>query len=367
MRLFILAGEPSGDRLGAALIEDLRQRGPLELSGIGGPDMAAAGLASLFPMSDLSVMGFTDVLARLPLLLRRIGQTVAAIRKARPNAVVLIDSQEFAFRTARAVRRFAPDLPILLYVAPSVWAWRPERAPRLKPVFTEIHAVLPFEPEVMARLGGPPTVYVGHPALQRFPAANDARDERLIALLPGSRRGELRQHVPLLQEAVDRIRAEADVRFVLPTLPNLAGMVRSAFPRSIEIVVERDAATAAMQQATMAISGMGTATLELAAAGTPHVSFYHGDWLVQRAYDKAKPRFVALPNILLRRPVVEEVLMRRPEPARLAQAALTLWRDRNARSTQQAAFVELRQLMESGLPNAPKASAAERVLALARG
>lgn len=366
MRLFILAGEPSGDRIGAALIEDLRRRGPIEIDGVGGPAMMAAGLRSRFSMSDLSVMGFVDVLARLPLLMKRISETVAAIRQGRPDVVVLIDSQEFALRTARAVRRFSPDLPILLYVAPAVWAWRPERAPGLKSAFTEILAVLPFEPEFMAKLGGPPTVYVGHPAFERFQVSARSRDEDLVALLPGSRSGELKRHLPLLKIAMTRFGAERGARFVLPTLPHLAQDVRSAFPREVEIVTDREGATEALQRASLAVSGMGTATLELAAAGTPLVSFYLGDWLVRRAYDKAKPKFVALPNILLDRPVIEEVLMRRPEPNKLAAAALRLWSDGQAQSQQRAAFAELRTLMDRGLPGAPRTYAADRVLALAK-
>ncbi|MEX0860999.1 MAG: lipid-A-disaccharide synthase, partial [Cucumibacter sp.] len=128
MRLFILAGEPSGDRIGAALVTALRQRTVIELTGIGGPALGEAGLESIFPMHDLSVMGYTDVLARLPLLLWRLNQTVAAIRRTRPDIVVLIDAQEFSYRVGRAVRRFALGLPILLYVAPTVWGWKPERA-----------------------------------------------------------------------------------------------------------------------------------------------------------------------------------------------------------------------------------------------
>ncbi|MEX0627836.1 MAG: lipid-A-disaccharide synthase [Cucumibacter sp.] len=371
MRLFILAGEPSGDRIGAALVTALRQRTVIELTGIGGPALGEAGLESIFPMHDLSVMGYTDVLARLPLLLWRLNQTVAAIRRTRPDIVVLIDAQEFSYRVGRAVRRFALGLPILLYVAPTVWGWKPERAGMIAPIFTEVLAVFPFEPAAMARLGGPPTSYVGHPAIGRLGAAPaPGREADLLALLPGSRPGEVRRHLPMLIETAALLRADMpELRFVLPTLPMLEPMVRAAAKTrglDVAIVTGRGEAEAAMRRAMMAVAAMGTVTLELAAAGTPMVAFYVADRIQPRLYDRIRPRFVSLPNILLDRPVVEELLFRAPDAIRLAKGALRLLRDPDARQAQRRAFAEIRQLMAQGLPDAPRVDAADRVLALTR-
>src|SRR5690554_3827697 len=187
LRLFILAGEPSGDRIAADLVARLRQHVSLELAGIGGDELAGQGLASLYPMSDLAVMGVTDVILNLPRLLWRLEQTARAILAGRPDIVVLVDSQDFARLLAGRLRRRGYKGTLILYVAPSVWARNPERAARLKPGFDAVLAVLPFEPEVMERLNGPPTYYVGHPALADKLATATAPASGPVILLPGSR------------------------------------------------------------------------------------------------------------------------------------------------------------------------------------
>ncbi|NGP17714.1 glycosyltransferase family protein [Devosia aurantiaca] len=154
LRLFILAGEPSGDRIAADLVRRLKQRVPLELSGVGGDELQGQGLHPLFPMSDLAVMGVTDVLLNLPRLLWRLEQAARAILRAQPDIVVLVDAQDFSKLLARRLRSRGYSKPLILYVAPSVWARNPERAARLKPLFDAVFAVLPFEPSVMERLGG---------------------------------------------------------------------------------------------------------------------------------------------------------------------------------------------------------------------
>ena len=188
IRLFILAGEPSGDRIGADLVRRLRIHRPVTLTGVGGDQLAGEGLGSLYPMSDLSVMGIQDVLRRAPLLLWRIRQTVNAILAATPDVVVLIDSQVFCQTVARQLRKRDYKGQIILYVAPSVWAYKPERASLLKPLYDEVLAVLPFEPAVMKRLDGPTTTYVGHPALEHTSLRPNQPERGPLLLLPGSRR-----------------------------------------------------------------------------------------------------------------------------------------------------------------------------------
>ena len=173
LKLFILAGEPSGDRIAADLVSRLQQRVPLAFSGVGGHELEALGLRSLFPMRDLAVMGVSDVVLRLPLLLWRIEQTARAIRAGKPDIVVLVDSQDFSRLLAKRLKRLGYAGKLILYVAPSVWARAPQRAAKLTPLFEEVLAVLPFEPAVMQRLDGPPTCYVGHPALaERLPGSS---------------------------------------------------------------------------------------------------------------------------------------------------------------------------------------------------
>jgi len=273
IRLFILAGEPSGDRIGADLVRRLRIHRPVALTGVGGDQLAGEGLTSLFPMSDLSVMGIQDVLKRAPLLLWRIRQTVNAILATGPDVVVLIDSQVFCQTVARQLRKRDYKGQIILYVAPSVWAYKPERAPMLKPLYDEVLAVLPFEPAVMKRLEGPTTTYVGHPALEHTSLRATQPDRGPLLLLPGSRRGELKRHLPLMEEVTLAMkRHERVTDFVLPTPKHEEEFVLDAV-RAWDIPVFVTSSSArkwqAFHEAVAAVAVTGTVTLGNAVALTP--------------------------------------------------------------------------------------------------
>ena len=368
LSLFILAGEPSGDRIGAAVIAGLRQRTELTLAGVGGSAMGDEGLRSLFPMSDLSVMGFSDVVWRLPLLLWRVRQTTRAILRQRPDMVVLIDSQVFSAAIAKRLRRAGYAGRIVLYVAPAVWAWKPERAPGLKALFNEVLAVLPFEPAAMARLGGPPTTYVGHPALQRFPLRGQQPALGPLLLLPGSRIGEIRRTLPLLRAVAERMQDHPRLDgFVLPTPAALRShLIAETSAWAVPVrVVSGDAETlASFAAAVAAVAVTGTVTLELALAGGPMVTTYVADAGQAKRFARYKVRYVALPNIVLDAPVVPELLFPDPpEPARLVEAVRDLLDTPAADAAQLAAFGELRSLMETGAPEAPVEDPADRLLA----
>jgi lipid-A-disaccharide synthase len=366
LRLFILAGEPSGDRIAADLVRRLRRHRPVALSGVGGEELIGEGLVPLYPMSDLAVMGLKDVLMRLPLLLWRISETARFILREKPDIVVLVDAQEFSARLAKKLRagRFAG--PVVLYVAPSVWARHPERAPRLKPLFDEVLAVLPFEPEVMQRLGGPETSYVGHPALAELGEGAD-ESARRIALLPGSRGGELRRHLPLFRSVVAELAAQRpDCSFYMPTLPVLAEQLRAAvadWPVPVEIVPERERRKQLYGETLLALIASGTATLELALAGVPMVVTYVMEGVQARYYEKlGRPR-VGLPNIILGADVTPEIILPSADPAPVLAAAEVLLADAGEREKQRVAFADLRILMQSGASGFPRQDAAERVLA----
>ncbi|GLQ57811.1 lipid-A-disaccharide synthase [Devosia nitrariae] len=366
LELFILAGEPSGDRIGADLVRRLRERATVELAGVGGDELAAEGLASLYPMQDLAVMGITDVLRRLPLLLWRVEETVRAIVRSRPDVVVLIDAQEFSRLVAGRLRARQFDRPVLLYVAPSVWARSPHRAARIKPLFDEVLAVLPFEPAVMRELGGPPTSYVGHPALAEI-GATALSDTGLVALLPGSRQGELRRHLPLMRTVAEALAGDSAVDgFLLPALPALAEMLAAEtadWPVSVEIVADRGRRAELYARTVLAISVAGTATLELALAGVPMVTTYVMDGHQARVFGKLGRPAVGLPNIILDRLVIPEIISRAPQPAAVIAAARDLLDDRTIRQDQADAFGELARLMTHGAPEAARQDPAERVLA----
>src|SRR5215475_7578115 len=220
LRLFIVAGEPSGDALGAKLMAAInaRRRGRVRYVGVGGAQMAEQGLVSQFPLEDVAVMGPGAILARLPKLLARVFNTAAAAVSAEPDALVIIDSPEFTHPIARRIRRRRPEIPIIDYVSPSVWAWRPGRAHKMRAYVDHVLALLPFEPEAHARLRGPPCTYVGHPLIERLGAMRGldptplaqrlglGADAQLLVLLPGSRPSEVGRLLGPFGETLQRLR-----------------------------------------------------------------------------------------------------------------------------------------------------------------
>ncbi|NND49441.1 MAG: lipid-A-disaccharide synthase, partial [Rhizobiales bacterium] len=242
LRIALIAGEASGDHLGAALIDALVRQAPareLELFGVGGPEMEARGLASCFPMSNIAVMGPIAILRQLPKLLGHLRQAVDFVIERKPDILVIIDCPEFSHRLARRVRRRLADLPIIDYVAPSVWAWRPGRARAMKAYVDQVMALLPFEPEAYARLGGPPCHYVGHPAAeagrpdaQRIAALRaelGRMESPVLAVMPGSRRNELKRLCNPFGDALAILAtSEGELPVIIPTLPHLRSDLEDA-------------------------------------------------------------------------------------------------------------------------------------------
>lgn len=322
MKLAIIAGEVSGDLLGADLITALKtQVGQLELVGVGGEALAAVGLDSLFDYSELSIMGITQVLARLPQLLLRIRQTARAIIAARPDILLIIDSPDFTHRVARIVRRALPDLPIVNYVCPSVWAWKAERAPAMRAYVDHVLAVLPFEPGVMQALDGPPTTYIGHrlvsdPDVLGVRASQAERTPgqgpKTCLLLPGSRASEIRKLLPEFGLAMrDLLLRNPDMRFLLPTVPRQERLVREIiadWPVKPEVGVGPQHKWLAFRQTDAALAASGTVLLELALCRIPVVSTYKVDGLIRLMHSRIRIWSGALPNIIADDPFVPEYL-----------------------------------------------------------
>jgi lipid-A-disaccharide synthase len=367
IKLFILAGEHSGDRIGADLVKRLRVEHRATLTGVGGAELEGEGLKSLYPMSDLSVMGVTDVLKRLPLLLWRARQTVQAILAQRPDIVILIDAQVFSQTVAGQLRKAGYEGKILLYVSPSVWAWKPERAPKLKPLYDEVLAVLPFEPAVMRKLGGPYTSYVGHPALEQTGLRASQPERGPVLLLPGSRAGELRRHLPLMEQVARALRNHPRVTgFVLPTPKSMEDQVHQAvttWKTPVFVTTTSEAKHKAFAESLVAAAVSGTVTLELALSGVPMAITYVGDRIQVQRWRKHKPRFVGLPNILLGNDVAPEFLGPDPQPDAIIDALELLLDDPAAAEVQRTAFARIRAGMERGAPDAPRVDAVDRVLA----
>jgi lipid-A-disaccharide synthase len=390
LTVYIVAAEESGDALGAALVHALRQRavgGGLGLAGVGSGAMAKAGIISPFPINDLSIIGFNAIPRRLPTILRRIRQTADAIVAAKPDALVIIDSPDFTHRVARRVRRRAPAVPILDYVSPSVWAWRPWRARAMRSYVDCVLAILPFEPAEHRRLRGPPCVYIGHPLTERLtdlrPGAGDLQrrqsDPPLILLLPGSRSGEIRRLLGIFGAAIARVGARAGpLELVLPTVPHLFNEVSagtagwSVRPR---VVVEAADKWAAFRSARAALAASGTVTLELALAGVPTVAAYRVSRLeeiilrgliaLRGAGSPVMVKTVILANLVIGEKVVPEFLQSDCTPENLAAALIPLLSETVQRQRQVEAFARLDQIMATDAA-APSERAAAIVLEIAR-
>lgn len=342
--VFLIAGEPSGDVLGARLMAALKRAtdGQIRFAGVGGERMAAEGLTSLFPLTDIAVMGFADVIPRLPTLLRRIRETADAVWRLRPAAVVSIDAPSFGLRVADRVR--AADIPLVHYVAPQLWAWRPGRAHKLGRRVDHLLALLPFEPEFFGRLGIACT-YVGHPVLEDalLPASGTAFRQRhgiaadapTVLVMPGSRISLVRRMFLTFAAAVERLAVRRpNLHVVLPTVAGTEAFVRAAtagwkVPRTLvsDVAEKRDAFAAA----TTALTVSGTATMELAVAGVPMVVAYRVGRLTEFfARRMIEVSHVAMPNLILGRQAVPELLQSDCTPDRLADELDRLLDNENA-------------------------------------
>ena len=376
LRVALVAGEHSGDQLGAKLMRALgdARGGEIAFLGVGGEAMEAEGLKSLFPIGDIAVMGILPVLARLPKLLARIRMTSEAIVAARPDALVIIDSPDFTHRVARRVRAALPKLPIVDYVSPSVWAWRPGRARAMRSYVDCVLALLPFEPEAYRRLGGPRCVYVGHPLIERLGILRPNADEALrrcapppmIAVLPGSRRSEVRRLMAEFGGALTALRHSAGpFSLVLPTLPHVEAEVRSLaaeWPEPPTIVIGEQAKYAAFRSARAGLAASGTVTLELALSGVPMIGAYKVSIVEEQLKYLIKVPSILLPNLILGERAIPEFLQRDCTGAALGAALSDVVREGPARDAQIEALSRLDQLMRLPDGGAPSAHAAHAVL-----
>jgi lipid-A-disaccharide synthase len=376
LTIALIAGESSGDQLGARLIREINQQAaaPIRFVGVGGPLMEAEGLEGLFPMADIAVNGFIPVIKRLPLLLRRINQTAKGIAAEQPHAVIHIDAQDFNQRVARQLHKALPQTPLIAYVSPTVWAWRPGRAKKIARYYRRLMAVLPFEPEVHRRLGGPETVYVGHPLMERLAdftadAAEAAQREtspfRLL-LLPGSRHAEVSRLLTVFGEASALLAQRfPDLEILLPAVPHLrADILRwtADWPVRPQILEGEEAKLQAFRTARAALAASGTVTLELALAQVPTVVAYRVGYIEgEIARRLISVESASLPNLILGRKLLPEFIDRGWNAQDLAESVARIMENGVPRQQQLDGFDEVRALMSKGILT-PSASAAALVL-----
>lgn len=378
--IFLIAAEESGDRLGSGLIKALRERlGPAAIfAGVGGRHMAEQGMTSLVSIDGLSIIGFMSIPKKMPMILRRIRDATDAVLAAKPDVLVIIDSPDFTHRVARRVRARDPSIPIVDYVSPTVWVWRPGRARKMRAYVDRLLAVLPFEPEVHRKLGGPPCIYVGHPLLNELDTLRPNADELarrsaappVLLVLPGSRRSEIKRNMAIFGETLRLLRAQ-DVPFepVLPTVPGLLESVRAAaadWPVQPKIVVSDEDKKAAFRTARAALAKSGTVTLELALAGVPMVTAYRVTeleaFVARRVIQTSS---VILANLILGENVIPEFLQQDFTAENLAPALRDVLADTSARQRQVDAFARLEEIMSTH-GKRPSELAADNVIAMLR-
>ncbi|MBW9057447.1 MULTISPECIES: lipid-A-disaccharide synthase [Agrobacterium] len=325
LKVAVIAGEVSGDLLGADLIRALKARypGSIELVGVGGEALEGQGLTSLFDYSELSIMGFTQVLKKLPKLIGLINRAAEAVIREKPDVLLIIDSPDFTHRVAKKVRKELPHLPVVNYVCPSVWAWKEHRATAMLSYVDHVLALLPFEPEAMRSLGGPPTTFVGHRlsvdpdvlAVRRKRAERPLPAEgrpKTILLLPGSRSTETTRLMEPFQHAAKAfVERNGPTRFLLPTVPRQEHRIRelaASWPQEIrpEIGIDPAFKWNSFAEADAAIAASGTVILELALAGVPTISVYKTDWIFTMLSKRVKTWTGALPNLIADYAVVPE-------------------------------------------------------------
>ncbi|SDP63219.1 lipid-A-disaccharide synthase [Phyllobacterium sp. YR620] len=383
LRLAIVTGEESGDLLGADLVDALRRSfpGDVTLTGVGGEHLAALGLDSLFDQHEIALVGLSAIVKKLPQLIRRISQLANAIVAAKPDCLVIIDSPDFTHRVARKVRAADPSIPIVNYISPSVWAWRPERAKAMRSYIDHVLAILPFEVEALKDLDGPPATYVGHRLVSHAPLLEAARQnrsreaqlgertEKTLVVLPGSRRSEVTSLAEPFGEAIELLAKRGNqIKITLPTLPKIEPLVReltAGWKIQPDIVVGEAQRLHAFAAADAALAASGTVSLELALARIPTVLSYRPDWLARTFL---APRITiwsaALPNIIADAPVVPEYFNVFVRAGSLARQLEQLLVPGHRRSAQLESFDKIASLMQTERPSGE--IAAQKVLEMAK-
>ncbi|MEM7302499.1 MAG: lipid-A-disaccharide synthase [Pseudomonadota bacterium] len=367
-RVYFVIGEESGDRLGADLVASLKAREQdtdfrFDFMGLAGPKMQQLGVKSLFDIDDVAVMGLSAVLARLPLIIRRIRQTVRDVLEQAPDMLVIIDSPEFTHAVARRVRKARPDIAIINYVCPSVWAWRSGRAKKMSAYIDHVLTLLPFEPQALQDLDGPAATYVGHPlANQIVPPAQPAQipESPTLVVLPGSRGGEINRHMPIFGETLSMLRARG-MQFepVIISLPHRLEQIEAAmvdWSHPAAIVSSDDEKAEVLKRATASLAASGTVTLEIALHHIPMVVGYKLDFLARLALPFIKVWTSVLPNLVVDYALLPEYHNQYLRPNVLLRHLERLLSDTPQRAAQLEGFGQLTRLMKTEQPAGERAA-----------
>lgn len=375
--IYIIAGEASGDQLGAWLMQAISAKAGVRISGIGGHAMEVAGLRSLFPISEISLMGFVEILPHIFNLKKRIKQTVEDIETKKPDLVITIDSPGFNFRVVQMLKDRAIHVPRFIhYVAPTVWAYKPERAKHMAPLYQHLMVLYPFEPQYFEK-EGLPTTFVGHAYAWFWKEKGNADafrqrhriapDTTVLAMFPGSRKNELKRHLPVYEKAVELLKAQIpNLTIVTMVRPEHKAYVKSETKKWAAPVIfaEAEEKRALFAASHAAIAKSGTVSLECALAGVPYVTAYRAHpisiWYIRR---KVRIQYANMCNIMLNAPVIPELIQEKLTPENLVYAILPLLQHSDVRETQLQALKDISQMLGADSSESPSAKAADIVLA----
>ncbi len=380
LKIFLIAGEHSGDALGGKLMQALKancERAPT-FKGLGGETMQSEGLTSLFPMEEVAIMGPFAILVRLPNLIKRVYQCVDAVITQNPDLLVIIDSPEFTHPIAKRVRKQAPHIPIINYASPTVWAWRPGRAKKMRPYVDEVLALLPFEPKVHQELGGPPCSYVGHPLIEKrdwianldtnkFKQKYNLTEAPVFALLPGSRPNEVNHLLAPFKTATEQLNQRAGpLQVIIPTVKSVQSTIEKAtasWQTKPLIVTDETDKFSTFKLASAALAASGTVTLEMAVTGTPMVVAYKYDKALHLLRPLIKADMFALANHILGEKAFPELIQADCTPENIVKELAPLF-DQNseAHKIQREKLDKIEEKMFAAGPE-PSKAAAKRCLA----
>ena len=363
LKIYFVLGEESGDALGADLLPALQKRAEVEkrsvdVIGLAGTKLQSLGVKSLFDIEEIAVMGFAAVAGRLPKIIKRVHETVADIIAREPDMVVLIDSPDFTHAVAKRVRKKRPNLPVVNYVCPSVWAWRQGRAKSMRSYIDHVLAILPFEPKALADLGGPPATYIGHPLARHIAnlskrSATESVERPVLLVLPGSRASELKKMLPAFGETLEILRGRGcDFDPVMPAVPRLKErlVAETANWKVKPTIVDSVDNDKTFSTAKAALATSGTVALQLSLHKVPMVSAYKLDTMARPFGWLIKSWSTLLPNLIVDRVLVPEEVNESVMPERLARRLQRLLSDTPERRMQVAGFGELIKAMKTKQP-----------------
>ena len=358
--IYLVAGEPSGDILGDQLIKELSKRfNSPNFYGVGGPKMKENNFESLFDMSEITFFGILPVLKNLIFLINKIDMVVKDIIEKKPDIVILIDSPDFNHRVAKKIKKRLPNLNVVCYVAPSVWAWRQGRAKKMSKSFTHLLSIIPFEVDFFNKYGLK-TTYVGHPVTKVIDNLNESRlkdeyhlnNEKLVIYLPGSRKGEVERHSPVMMQSINELKKiYPKINILIIVASNQIELVKNNFP-NIQIVSNDKDKFLLFKKADVACAASGTVTLELGICETPTIVTYKMDNFTWFFVSKlVNVKFVSLVNLILGRESSKELLQNKFSSDNIVKELKKLIEDSEAFNKQKEDLKEFKSMMYADIKN----------------